>query len=205
MPGLTTPRLRTAIVWALIGIAIGAAQALYRAPDFDPSLNLEVAAKPGFSLLAHDGAEFTERNLAGRHVLLYFGYTNCPDVCPIGLYALRTVLNELGDLAKQVLPVFVTLDPQRDSGEVMAAYVRSFHPDIIGVTGEASEVARAAKAFNVVFSLGKPDQDGNYPVSHSVFTYFVAPSGKVLRTFPHGVDPVLAADIIRNQLQSAAS
>jgi len=122
----------------------------------------------------------------GKVVLVYFGYTFCPDICPTSLAATARALEQLpaADLAK-VRVLFVSVDPERDTPEHLAEYARFFHPAIIGVTGPAADVARAAKPFEVVYEKHEATGAGGYVVDHSALTYLVAPDGHLAARLPH--------------------
>jgi protein SCO1 len=107
----------------------------------------------------------------GHIVLLYFGYTHCPDVCPLTLHKLQTVLSKLGDAAKQVRVLFVTADPKRDTVKVLKSYTEYFGPQFIGLRGDKAALRKLTKTYRVTYGYGKPDADGNYEVSHSSAVY----------------------------------
>jgi protein SCO1/2 len=121
--------------------------------------------------------------LDGHYLLVYFGYTSCPDVCPTALATLSRTLDLLGPQGQGVLPLFVTVDPARDTVAVMRSYVGHFDRRLIGLTGSPGAVAAARRAFDVVARQGRPDANGNYALDHSLLIYFAGPDGNVLRTF----------------------
>src|SRR5690606_11015171 len=99
-----------------------------------------------FALTDHTGERVTDQDFRGRYMLVYFGYTWCPDVCPTELQVISSALDELGDKAAQIRPIFITVDPERDTVAQMADYVANFHPSFVGLTGSSEEVAAVAKA-----------------------------------------------------------
>ena len=103
-----------------------------------------------FSLTAHDGRQVSEQDFRGRYMLIQFGYTWCPDVCPMELVLLAEVLDGLGAEAEKVQALFISFDPARDSAAILAEYVGNFHPEIIGLTGTETEIARILDAFGVI-------------------------------------------------------
>lgn len=107
----------------------------------------------------------------GRIVLLYFGYTHCPDVCPLTLHRLQSVLSKLGAEAKLVRVLFVTADPERDTVKVLKSYTEYFGPQFIGLRGDEASLRKLTKTYRVTYGYGKPDADGNYEVSHSSAVY----------------------------------
>ena len=127
-----------------------------------------------FSLTAHDGRRVSEQDFAGRYMLIQFGYTWCPDVCPMELALLAEVLDGLGAEAENVRPLFVTFDPARDNAAVLAEYETNFHPMIIGLTGSEQEIANIVHAFGVVLFKEEED-DGDYTFAHSANTYLLGP------------------------------
>jgi protein SCO1/2 len=142
------------------------------------------------SLVDQTGKRVTEKDFAGKPVLVYFGFTNCPDVCPAGLQVISAALDKLGTSAEKLTPVFITLDPERDTPPVLAAYLKSFHPRIVGLTGTVDEVKAAAKAYRVYFKKVADEKfPGGYSVDHSSFMYLMNASGEYMRHFPHTVSP----------------
>jgi protein SCO1/2 len=120
-----------------------------------------------FSLTDQDGNSVHATDLRGKLVLLYFGYTHCPDVCPTTLTVLSQAVKQLGSQADKVRVLFVTVDPARDTESLLKRYAPSFGPQVMGLRGDGQELARLTKRFRVTYGLGKPDADGNYEVSHS--------------------------------------
>lgn len=154
-----------------------------------------------FRLIDHNGSPRGPEDFAGRFLLVNFGYTFCPDVCPIGLQTMTAALEQLGDQAARVQPLFITIDPDRDTPAVLKAYVEHFAPSLIGLTGSADEVAKAAKAYRVYYKIaGDPKSDPNYLVDHSVITYLMGPDGKFLTHFTHQTPADKMAAAIRRYL-----
>uniref|UniRef100_UPI00358E2C5A protein SCO2 homolog, mitochondrial-like n=1 Tax=Myxine glutinosa TaxID=7769 RepID=UPI00358E2C5A len=132
-------------------------------------------------LVDHTGATSSLGGLAGKWLLLYFGFTHCPDVCPESMEQLTGVVNVL-DMDSSLLPiqpVFITVDPERDDPKALALYIKDFHPRLIGLTGSPENVQRVTKAFRVFNSRGPPTADGDYLVDHSVLIFLVDPRGLV--------------------------
>jgi protein SCO1 len=111
------------------------------------------------------------KDFRGHIVLLYFGYTHCPDVCPLELHRLQTVLSNIGVDAKQVRVLFVTADPARDTVKVLKSYTEYFGPQFIGLRGDEAALRKLTKTYRVTYGYGKPDAQGNYEVSHSSAVY----------------------------------
>ena len=131
-----------------------------------------------FSLTAPDGTEVTERSFPGEWLLIYFGYTFCPDACPTALSAISEALDEIGPLADRFQPIFITVDPERDTAPVLAGYVKVFHPRLIGLGGSAAQIAAAAKDFHVFYQVRQLGND-EYAIDHSSYIYVVDPDGNV--------------------------
>lgn len=194
---------RTLLLALLLGLAAGVMTAVFVLADFgqsgasrEASTGKALIGGP-FSLVKGDGQRVTEKDFAGKPMLVFFGFTHCPDVCPSGLQVIAAALDQLGDKAKGLTPVFITVDPARDTPEVTAQYVTSFHPDIVGLSGSDEDVAGAIKAYRV---YAKKVEDGatadNYNVDHSAFLYLMDAKGEFVKHFSHSVDAdTLAAEL----------
>ncbi len=123
-----------------------------------------------FTLTDHTGKRVTQADFTGKPWLVFFGFTHCPDICPTKLSEITTVLNELGTQADDLEVLFVSVDPERDTPEVLAEYIDYFHPNITGLTGTLEEVADVAKAFRAYYKK-VPLDDGDYTVDHSAVVY----------------------------------
>jgi len=131
-----------------------------------------------FELTATDDARISLKDYRGRIVIVFFGYTSCPDVCPTGLYTLKKVMYELGKDSKQLQVLFISVDPERDSAERLQEYVSFFHRDFIGLTGTLEETTRVANAYLAQFIKEPVLPDGGYQVSHSAFFYLLDKQGR---------------------------
>jgi protein SCO1/2 len=132
-----------------------------------------------FSLTDANGRQVTADTYHGKVVMLYFGYTHCPDVCPTTLARLAQAVSELGNAAGKVRILFVTVDPRRDTPQVLEAYTRAFGPEFVGLRTDDRELRRLTKRYRVTYSLGKPDAHGSYEVTHSSAVFIFAGTGKV--------------------------
>ena len=151
-----------------------------------------------FVLVDHTGAERTEADLKGRHALIYFGYSFCPDVCPTALADMLIALDELGPAAARVQPVFITIDPDRDTPAVLKDYIPNFHPRLIGLSGSAAQVGKAARAYRVYYAkVDDPEAGDNYLMDHSSVIYLMDPDGRYLTHFSHGTGPETMAKRLR--------
>jgi protein SCO1 len=131
-----------------------------------------------YTLTATNGAQVNERTYRGKWLLIYFGYTFCPDACPTALNNMSVALEKLGTRANNIQPLFVTIDPQRDTRGVMADYLKSFDPRILGLTGTQDEINTVIKEFHLYVSRDKSDANANdYIVSHSSYLYLMDPHG----------------------------
>ncbi|MFC7517615.1 SCO family protein [Herbaspirillum sp. GCM10030257] len=146
-------------------------------------------------LTDHTGKPRTLADFKGKAVVLFFGYTNCPDVCPTTMVKLTSAMEKLGKDAERVQVLMVTLDPKRDTQEVLGKYVPAFHPSFLGLTGSEQQVDAVAKEFKVIRVLQKPNEDGFYTVDHSGQTYAFDPQGR-LRLFFRDAQP--AEDIVQD-------
>jgi cytochrome oxidase Cu insertion factor (SCO1/SenC/PrrC family) len=154
-----------------------------------------------FELTDQTGHVRTERDFRGRLMLVYFGFTYCPDVCPTDLQAIGLALDKLGKDGESVQPLFITVDPERDTAEHLAQYVPMFHPRLIGLTGSAEAIRKAADAYKVYYAkipLGKATDD--YTVDHTAFIYLLDRDGNYLGFFPPGTSADRMVEIIRPRL-----
>ncbi|MEO8318527.1 MAG: SCO family protein [Bradyrhizobium sp.] len=159
-----------------------------------------------FELTDHAGKPRTERDFRGKLMLVYFGFTYCPDICPTDLQAIGQTLDKLGAEADSVQPLFITVDPERDTAQHLAEYVPMFHPRLIGLTGSAGAIRKAADAYKVYFArvdAGK-ETDGYYTVDHTAFIYLMDRDGNYLGFFPPGTTTDRMVEIIRPRLAEPA-
>jgi cytochrome oxidase Cu insertion factor (SCO1/SenC/PrrC family) len=158
-----------------------------------------------FELIDHTGHTRTERDFRGQLMLVYFGFTYCPDVCPTDLQAIGLVLDKLGREGDGVQPLFVTVDPERDTPEHLAEYVPVFHPRLIGLTGSAEAIRKAADAYKVYYAKIPAGQNASdYTVDHTAFIYLMDRDGNYLGFFPPGTSAERMVEIIRPRLAEPA-
>jgi cytochrome oxidase Cu insertion factor (SCO1/SenC/PrrC family) len=159
-----------------------------------------------FELTDHTGKLRTERDFRGKLMLVYFGFTYCPDVCPTDLQAIGLALDKLGTAADSVQPLFITVDPERDTPQHLAEYVPMFHPRLIGLTGSAEAIRKAADAYKVYYAkVDPPKGDGGYyTVDHTAFIYLMDREGNYLGFFPPGTSADRMVEIIRPRLGETA-
>ncbi len=134
-----------------------------------------------FHLTDQNGKPRTDADFRGQYLLVYFGYTSCPDVCPTTLQTITNAMDKLGADAAKVTPIFITVDPERDTTDVLKAYASNFHPRLVALTGSADEIAAAAKAYRIYYA--KVGEGTNYSMDHSSIVYLMGPDGKYLGHF----------------------
>jgi len=131
----------------------------------------------------------TDQHFTGKFRLIFFGYTFCPDVCPTSLSNISEAMDELEGMEEKFQPLFISVDPERDTTTVLREYVKNFHPSIIGLTGPAKLIKRTADLFKVKYSKvpATNDKDEHYLIDHSAGVYFMSPTGQFIRKFAHGL------------------
>jgi cytochrome oxidase Cu insertion factor (SCO1/SenC/PrrC family) len=149
-----------------------------------------------FALVDHTGRRRTDADFRGKLLLVYFGFTYCPDICPTDLQAIGLALDRLGGAGDVVQPLFVTLDPERDTPAHLADYVPLFHPRLVGLSGDVSAIRQAARAYKVYYAKVATAAD-DYTIDHSGFIYLMDRAGQYLGFFPPGTPPDRMADVIR--------
>lgn len=157
-----------------------------------------------FSLLDHRGERRTKKDFLGSWVLLYFGFTHCPDICPDELDKLSAVVAALDrdPSLPLVQPLFITVDPDRDDVPALARYVKDFHPRLIGLTGTSEEVKQAGKDYRVYASPGPKDEEGDYIVDHTILIYLVTPDGLFLDYYNRMKNQDQITGSIRNHIRN---
>jgi protein SCO1/2 len=153
-----------------------------------------------FALVDHTGTRRTDADFRGKLLLVYFGFTYCPDVCPTDLQDIGLALDRLGPAGDAVQPLFITLDPQRDTAEHLKDYLALFHPRLIGLTGDAAAIHKAADAYKVYYAKVPNARGDDYTVDHSAFIYVMGVDGAYLGFFPPGTPPERIAESIRPRL-----
>lgn len=141
-----------------------------------------------FELVDGDGRPVTDRNFRGKWMLVYFGFTHCPDACPLGLQNMAAARDLLGPAGDQVALVFITLDPERDTPEVMRDYASAFDTSVAALTGSPEQVAKVAKEYRVYYAKA-PMKDGGYSVDHTSIVYAMDPQGRFAANFTHETPP----------------
>ena len=138
-----------------------------------------------FSLQTAGGKTVRATDLRGKYLLVYFGFTHCPDVCPTTLLLMKNLLSHLGERAAHIQPVFITVDPERDTPAITAAYAKNFGNGFLGLSGSAAQIKHAADSFKVYYSKVTDTHSAlGYAVDHSSFIYLMGPDGRYLSHFP---------------------
>ena len=154
-----------------------------------------------FELTDHNGNLVTNKTFKGKYMLIYFGYSYCPDICPTGLTEISNALDLLGSGADKIAPIFITVDPARDTSVHLKEYVTFFHPRLVGLTGTMEQIKTATRAYRVYFAKvdnKTPDADPeDYTVDHTAIAYLVGPNGEFKQHFGHGTDAKKMAERIK--------
>ncbi len=150
--------------------------------------------RPSFALADSAGTTRTNDEFQGKFLLVFFGFTNCPDVCPTTLSEVAQVMDDLGPDAGKVQPVFISVDPERDRRLGLDAFTKAFHPSILGLAGDEPATRAAAKSFKIFYEReDDPNAPDGYAMSHSPALYLIGPQGEWLRQFTYGTP---AAEIL---------
>lgn len=185
----------------LLSLLLGLAVAACSPGGAEPPLAGATMGGP-FTLTAGDGRTVTQDDFAGRYRIVYFGFTHCPDICPTDLatigQALRLFEDEHPKRAAKVQPLFITVDPERDTPEVVKDYAAAFHPRILGLTGTPQQIADAAKKHGIYYAKGEAQPGGGYAVDHTRYIVLYGPEGEPIALLPHEQGPqAVAAELER--------
>ena len=194
--------LRLVLIAVVAFTAAVAAVALWFTPDPKTATVTTGEALIGgpFTLTDADGKRRTDAEFRGRHMLVFFGFTNCPDFCPTALSTMSQALEKLGPKAEKLAAIYITVDPERDTPEELKKYAQNFDKRIVMLTGTPAEIAAAARAYRVYYAkreLGKP---GEYTMDHSAYIYLLGPDGKYLTHFRNAVSPDDLAEALKKRL-----
>jgi protein SCO1 len=152
-----------------------------------------------FTLTDQNGHPRSDREFRGKLMIVYFGYTFCPDVCPADLMAITQALDALGPAADGIQPIFITIDPERDS-KVLAEYLRAFHRSLVGLTGTPDEIRKIATAYKAFYARLPPVGDGEYAIDHTGVIYLMGRDGEYLGFMPPQTDPQKLTEVLRKYL-----
>jgi cytochrome oxidase Cu insertion factor (SCO1/SenC/PrrC family) len=153
-----------------------------------------------FDLIDQNGNRRTDGDFRGKLLIVYFGYTYCPDICPTDLTEIGLAVDKLGELGNDVQPLFISLDPERDTPDVLKHYVPSFHPRLIGLTGTPAQIRTVADSYMAYYAKYVPGDGGVYLIDHSGLIYLMGRSGEYLGFFPPGTSADRMVEIIRQHL-----
>jgi protein SCO1/2 len=193
----------------LTGLAVGSSLRMAALPPTPPpqiegiTAFLDDEPLPDFTLTSTDGSPTRLSDFEGRYVVLFFGFTHCPDFCPLTLSDYKVVKNELGEAASEVLFVFVSVDGERDTPEVLGQYVTRFDPAFVGLTGDSETVSALGTPYGLFFQLNKeaPD-DTDYTVDHSTLTYIIDPQRRLHSVVSFGTPPATIAAYLRGLIET---
>jgi len=152
-----------------------------------------------FTLTDQAGHTRSDRDFRGKLMIVYFGYTFCPDVCPADLMAITQALDALGPAADGVQPIFITVDPERDTN-VLAEYVSAFHKSLIGLTGSPEQIRKLANAYKAFYAKVPGEHDGEYAIDHTGVIYLMGREGEYLGFLPPQTDPQKLTEVLRKYL-----
>lgn len=193
-------KTKEALIPYLLLIAALAGGLLWHESETIPGLGRtvvsgQIAVGGPYALTDQDGKPRASTDFRGKYQLVYFGYSFCPDVCPTTLAVMAAALDKMGVDQNRIVPVFITVDPGRDSPPVLKKYMAAFGPRFIGLTGSAQEIAQVEKEFRV-YAKKQPLADGNYGMDHSSVIYLMGPDGKLVSFYDEAISPEdLAKDL----------
>jgi protein SCO1/2 len=199
------PFLISGIVIAVLALGatawiLGSRLTQEKTPSGEGMVSVPTDLSGPFDLVDQRGRAVTQADFKGEKVLLYFGYTFCPDICPTSLQVIATALDDLGPAGTRVRPLFITLDPERDRAEQLGDYVGLFHERMVGLTGTQKQTDAVARDFRVYFTLRKDVDPIEYPVDHSSYIYLMDEAWNLTLVFRHDVSPEIIAAALREQL-----
>jgi protein SCO1/2 len=199
-------RLRL-MLWLVVGVvALGMVAFVWRQSERQSTVTQTALGNIGgpFTLTGADGKPFASSRLNGRPAAIFFGFTHCPDVCPTTLTVMTAALDRLPkEQAEQVVPIFVTVDPARDTVDQLATYAPLFHPRLVALTGTEEEVGRAARAYRVYYHVPEGQGDA-YLVDHSSFVYLMGPDGEYRTHFGIDASPEAMAERISEEIAATS-
>jgi len=172
------------IIGAAAAIAVfpGARQALL--PSSGPMTSGKALIGGPFTLTDDTGKRVTDKDYRGRYMLVFFGYTSCPDICPAGLQLISAALENLGSKADRITPIFISVDPARDTPKKLGEYVKNFSSRLVGLTGTPEQIAEVAKAYKVYYKKkSNPSSPDDYAMDHTAIIYLMDPNGEFVTHF----------------------
>lgn len=194
--------MKKLIALCMLALSLSACQKPAPAPV--PFNNVDItgaAYAQNFTLTDHTGKTRTLADFKGKVLFVFFGYTQCPDVCPTTMVEMAEVMKALGKDADKLQVLFITVDPERDTQELLAQYVPAFHPTFIGLRGDAVQTATAAKEFKIFYGKSAGDKPENYTVDHTAGSYVFDQQGKIRLFIRHGKGAAPIAQDIKQLLK----
>ena len=187
----------------LIGAIAGAAVLVLTGSFSGPTVATSGKALIGgpFTLVDQHGNTVTDQDFRGRFMLVFFGFTHCPDICPAQLQVMSASLDALGPDGAEVVPIFVTLDPERDTPAIMGDYVKNFGARFVGLTGSPDAIAAAAKGYRIAYSKFQEDPTkSDYSIDHSALVYLMGKDGEYVTHFAYGTPAAKMTETLRRYL-----
>lgn len=189
-----TKTARVLLVAAVSAIALGGtlvwnmlADPADRLPE--PSVTGQADIGGPFTLTDSRGNQVSDADFRGNLMLVAFGYTSCPDICQMMLHTISQAVDDVGDQAAELAPIFITIDPDRDTPQVLSGHLSNFHPAIRGLTGSPAAIQQAAAAYRVYYEKAEGPEPGNYLINHSSYIYLMDRKGGYLAHFNHHAEP----------------
>lgn len=199
--------MSTPMILRLAAIAVAAFAAAVGAIAFWPQPERPTTEAGGevliggpFALTDAAGRRRTDAEFRGKHMLVFFGFTNCPDFCPTALATISQAIEKLGAKAGKLAPIFITVDPERDTPAQLANYAQNFDQRIVMLTGSAGDIAAAARAYRVYYAKRPLEKAGEYTMDHSAYLYLMGPDGIYITHFRHAVPPAELAAALAKRL-----
>jgi len=192
--------LRLLLIAVAAFTAAVAAVAFWPKPERASQATGEALIGGPFALVDAEGKRRTEAEFRGKHMLVFFGFTNCPDFCPTALYTITRALEKLGPKAEKLAPVFITVDPERDTPAQLKNYAQNFDKRIAMLTGTPEEIAAAARAYRVYYAKRPLEKAGEYTMDHSAYIYLLGPDGRFITHFRHAISPDDLAEALKKRL-----
>ncbi len=204
-------RFRQITMLALLGFFLGTASAWhqvskeqdagYQVAQIEPAAGTSLMGSEiggPFTLIDHEGRQVTERNYEGSYKLIFFGFTYCPDVCPVELRKMAEAMKEMGPVAANIQPIFITTDPARDTPETMKQYVKMFHPRLVGLTGSPDELKKVRDEYKVYAAKVEDPKLSDYTMNHSSYMFLMGPDNEPLALFTTQDSPADIAQDVQN-------
>lgn len=197
-------KTKVTLISGLLLVAVLVGVYLWRAGDRVPALGRTLATGHiivggPYALTDQDGKPRSTGSFHGKYQLIYFGYSLCPDVCPTTLALMAATLDRMGADKNRIVPIFITIDPKRDTPEVLKKYLSAFGPRFVGLTGAPKKIAQVEKEFHV-YAKKRPLPGGNYSLDHSSVIYLLGPDGKLVDYFDDVVSPEQLAKDLKQKI-----